>query len=141
MDLHDVSIYVNAFNADSPHHDQCFSLLKDAAESAKNFGYSPLVLSGFVRIVTHPRILQKPASSSQALSLARSVTESPRALLVMPGKAQWTLFNHLCRRYELTGNNIPDAFFAALAMEADCSWVTLDRGFERFEDLRIALIS
>jgi len=36
----------------------------------------------------------------------------------------------------LEGNDIPDAWFAALAIEAGCEWITLDRGFARYPGLR-----
>ena len=31
---------------------------------------------------------------------------------------------------------VPDAYHAALAMQTGCEWVTLDRGFGRYRDLR-----
>ena len=36
----------------------------------------------------------------------------------------------------LTGNRIPDAWHAALAIEHGCEWVTLDRGFAAYPGLR-----
>lgn len=43
----------------------------------------------------------------------------------------------LCRRYMLTGNDVPDAYLAALAIEHGATWVTSDRGFERFPSLAV----
>ena len=37
----------------------------------------------------------------------------------------------------LTGNRIPDAYHAALAIEHGCTWVTLDRGFAAYSGLRL----
>jgi predicted nucleic acid-binding protein len=31
---------------------------------------------------------------------------------------------------------VPDAYFAALAIEAGCEWITTDRAFARFKGLR-----
>jgi predicted nucleic acid-binding protein len=31
---------------------------------------------------------------------------------------------------------MPDAYFAALAIEFGCEWITLDRDFARFKGLR-----
>jgi predicted nucleic acid-binding protein len=42
----------------------------------------------------------------------------------------------LCKTASARGNLIPDAFFAALAIEAGCEWITTDRDFARFEGLR-----
>jgi predicted nucleic acid-binding protein len=46
------------------------------------------------------------------------------------------LFLNLCRKTGAVGNAIPDAYFAALAIESNCEWVTTDRGFARFSGLR-----
>ena len=40
-------------------------------------------------------------------------------------------------RFQLTGNRIPDAYHAALAVEHGCEWVTLDRGFSAYPGLRL----
>lgn len=141
MNLHDVNIYVNAFNRDSPRHSLCFETLRSAAEGKRNFAYSPLALSGFMRIVTHPKILSHPTTSDSALDFIEALTESPNAVPVLPSRTHMLLFNHLCRRYCLSGNDIPDAFFAALAMESDCTWVTMDRGFSRYADLRVQILA
>jgi predicted nucleic acid-binding protein len=42
----------------------------------------------------------------------------------------------LCRESDVRGNLVPDAWFAALAIEAGCEWVTLDRDYTRFPGLR-----
>ena len=38
-------------------------------------------------------------------------------------------------RAHATGNRIPDAFHAALAIEHGCEWVSLDRGFSALPGL------
>jgi hypothetical protein len=38
------------------------------------------------------------------------------------------------------GNLVPDAYLAALAVEAGCEWITADRDFGRFPDLRWTLV-
>ena len=35
------------------------------------------------------------------------------------------------------GNDIPDAYHAALAMEWNFEWVTSDKGFKRFKGLKV----
>jgi predicted nucleic acid-binding protein len=36
-----------------------------------------------------------------------------------------------------TRSIIPDAYFAALAIEHDCEWATTDRDYARFPDLKL----
>jgi predicted nucleic acid-binding protein len=54
---------------------------------------------------------------------------------VQPGDRHWPIFIDLCRRADTRGNHVPDAWFAALAIEWGCDWVTLDRDYARFPGL------
>lgn len=56
--------------------------------------------------------------------------------ILAPGTRHWSVFMDLCRRLNLRGNSIPDAYHAALALETGCEWITMDRGFARFPGLR-----
>ena len=47
--------------------------------------------------------------------------------VIRPGETHWAIFARLCRE--------ADAWFAALATEAGCQWVTLDRDYARFPGL------
>lgn len=97
---------------------------------------SDLALSGFLRIVTHPRIFACPSPFDHALGFADLIRGQPHCVPVNPGQRHWDIFMGLCREAEATGNLIPDAYFAALAIERGCEWITLDRDFARFSGLR-----
>jgi hypothetical protein len=43
----------------------------------------------------------------------------------------------LCRKSGARGNLIPDAWFAALAIEHGCTWVSTDGDYTRFPELRV----
>ena len=45
-------------------------------------------------------------------------------------------FCDLCRKADATGNLAQDAWFAALAIEHGCEWITEDRDYARFLGLR-----
>jgi uncharacterized protein len=59
-----------------------------------------------------------------------------RRVVVQPGDAHWGIFARLCREADAKGNLVPDAWFAAMAIEAGCEWVTLDRDYSRFPGLK-----
>jgi len=42
----------------------------------------------------------------------------------------------LCSEANVKGNLVPDAYYAALAIEHGCEWVTTDRDFSRFKGLK-----
>jgi toxin-antitoxin system PIN domain toxin len=104
--------------------------------SVEAYGYSELALGGFLRVVTHPRVFRTPTPLGQALELVSTIREQPNAVAVAPGPRHWEIFERLCRDVGARGNIVPDAYFAALAIEHGCEWVTLDRDYARFKDLR-----
>jgi toxin-antitoxin system PIN domain toxin len=97
---------------------------------------SEFVLSGFVRVVTHPRVFDPPDRVSAALQFANAVRSQPTVVLVAPGDRHWTIFERLCRAADAKGNLVPDAYLAALAMEQGAELITADRDFSRFPGLR-----
>lgn len=49
----------------------------------------------------------------------------------------WKIFVECLEQIKATGNDIPDAYHAALAMEWSCEWMTAEKGFKRFKGLRL----
>ncbi len=99
------------------------------------FGVADQVLAGFVRLVTNPRIFSAPTRMSEALDFGEWLREQPNAQPVRPGKGHWRLFCETCRRAEVRGAQVTDAWYAALAIEQGCVWVTADRDFARYPGL------
>ena len=56
---------------------------------------------------------------------------------IEPGDQHLKLLEGLCTKLKLRGNDINDAFLAALAFEYDATLVTADKGFSRFPGLRV----
>jgi len=137
MLLFDVNIYVHAHREDSPHHRECKSFLEKYLEGTTLVGYSPLALSGFLRVVTHPKVFNPPSDMDSAIAFCESITELPNTVPVKYGESHWSFFTHLLGVYGIKGNLVPDAWFAALALGQSCTWVTTDRDYSRFEGLEI----
>jgi uncharacterized protein len=62
--------------------------------------------------------------------------EPSHCVLIEPAAQHWSIFTRLCREAGANGNLVPDAWYAALAVESSCEWITLDRVYARFPDLR-----
>lgn len=131
-----MNVLVYAHNVDERRHSEFQAWLVDVLDGPEPFGVSSVVLSGFVRIVTHPRILPTPMSAEQAFDAADRIRSAPSAVVFEPGRRHWSIFDALCRKVEARGNTVADAYFAALAIEHGCEWNTTDRGFARFPGLR-----
>ncbi len=136
MILPDINILIYAFRTDSQDHARHREWLEAVIDGPEAYAVSPQVLCSFIRITTHPRIYAHPSRMEDALSFARVLLEQPQARLVVPGPDHWTIFETLCRESAATGNLVQDAWFAALAMESGCEWITVDRDYARFKGLR-----
>lgn len=136
MILTDVNVLVYSFREDSPDHSSYRTWLLEMVRSGRAFGVADLVLSGFLRVTTHPRIFDPPTPPAEALRFAEALRAQPNCVSLAPGPRHWTIFSWLCRRIEARGNAVPDAYLAALAIENEAEWITTDGGFARFPGLR-----
>lgn len=136
MLLTDVNVLVYAFREDAPGHRAYREWLDRTARSEEAIGVSDIVLSGFVRVVTHPRVFVPPTPMGAALDFVEAWRGQPSAVPIEPGERHWSIFLRLCRTAGVKGNLVPDAYLAALAIESGCEWITTDRGFGRFPGLR-----
>jgi len=134
--LADVNILIYAFRSDSREHARYREWLESVINGPEAYGVAPQVLCSFVRIATHPRIYTRPSRLEDALAFTRAIQEQPSARLVVPGREHWRIFETLCREAAAAGNLIQDAWFAALAIESGCEWITIDRDYARFKSLR-----
>lgn len=136
MLLCDVNVLVYAHREDSPSHAAYLEWLENLINSDETFAVSELVLSGFLRIVTHPKIFNPPSSLDDALAFVGVIRQQPNCIVVSAGERHWDIFQKLCQSANAKGNLIPDAYHAALAIESGCEWITTDRGFSRYPGLR-----
>ncbi|MEE8583358.1 MAG: type II toxin-antitoxin system VapC family toxin [Acidobacteriota bacterium] len=135
MVLADVNIWMNAFRPDCPEHQRCRGWLEAIVAGEARFGVSPQVLSSVVRILTNPKAFLIPDPIDEALGFCQAILDQPNCVQVRPGERHWQIFTRLCLKSGAKGNLVPDAWFAALAIEHGCTWLTLDRDFARFSGL------
>lgn len=136
MILLDVNVLVHAHREDSPQHPAYRTWLEGVVNGLQAFAVSDYVLSGFVRVVTHPRVFSPPSTIDEALTFARVIRSQPHCVVIGPGPRHWDIFIQLCRTARATGNLVPDAWLAAMAIESGSEWITTDHGFSRFPGLR-----
>jgi toxin-antitoxin system PIN domain toxin len=134
--LPDVNVLVYAHRADAPNHTSYRRWLEGILNGQHAYGFAELVLSGFLRIVTHPRIFHPPSDIAAALQFVTEIRDQPNAVRIAPGPNHWNVFVTLCRTAGARGSLVPDAYLAALAIESGSEWITTDRGFSRFPGLK-----
>ncbi len=136
MRLADVNVLVYAFRTDAPAHAAHRGWLEALVASDEAYAVSDYVLAGFLRIVTHPRVFLPPTPLDSALAFTTAFRERANAVPVHPGARHWDIFTRLCRAVNARGNLVPDAWLAAVAIESGCEFITTDRDYARFPDLR-----
>jgi toxin-antitoxin system PIN domain toxin len=133
----DVNVLVYAHRSELPEHAACRGWLEELVNADAAFGLADLVLSGFLRIVTHPRVFGRPTAIGDALAVASSLREQPNRVPLEPGPRHWAIFERLCRESRARGNLVADTYLAALAIESGCEWVTTDRDFGSLPGLTV----
>jgi hypothetical protein len=136
MLLPDVNILVNAHRKDAVDHGRYRDWLAGLIAGDEAYGMSDLVLSAFLRIVTHPRIYPDPTPLEEALAFVDDVRTPFHRVTVAPGVRHWDIFVGLCQSVGARGGLVPDAYLAALAIESGSEWITNDGDFARFPGLR-----
>jgi len=134
--LPDVNVLLYAFRQDSERHVVFKKWLSSIVNGRSAFGISPQVLSSVIRIVKNPRVFASPSTTRDAIRFCDTLLDQPHCRIIQPGRLHWTIFRDLCRDANASGNLIPDAWLAALAIEHGCEWITTDRDFARFPGLR-----
>ena len=135
MILADVNVLIYAYRQDTKRHEVCRTWLNGVADGEPRFGISSLALSAVVRITTKPRIYVQPSAVEDAFAFCRALLERPNCEPVEPGERHWSIFERICREANVRGPRVSDAWFAALAIEHGCTWITYDTDFARFPGL------
>ena len=136
MVLPDVDVLIAAYRVDSLEHERCRTWLMSVVNGDHAFAVSELVLSGFLRIVTNPRVFRHPSPFSSALEFVNTFRDLDHCVDLRPGTRHWGIFTRLCGEAEARGNLVSDAYHAALAIESGSEWITLDGDFARFPGLK-----
>lgn len=129
----DVNVLVAASRQDHPHHAQAHAWLEKAlvnSNTKQPLAILPMVASGFLRLVTHPKVFQEPTPLAAAQAFLRAILDSPGVYLPSLGN-EWPEVERLCAQQGLTGNAIPDAWIAVAAHHHHLHLVTFDKGFRR----------
>ena len=92
MVLPDVNVLVYAHRGDTPRHAVCHEWLESVVNGHESYGLSELVLSGFLRVVTHPKVFTRPSPLADALEFTEQLRSRPNCVPVAPGRRHWEIF-------------------------------------------------
>jgi toxin-antitoxin system PIN domain toxin len=136
MILPDVNVLIYAFRKGAEQHALCQRWLRAVISSEAAFGISPLALAAVIRVTTDRRIFAEPSTIEEAVGFAEDLMSRQNCQIIEPGARHWQIFAELCARTSTTGRRVTDAWYAALAIEWGCEWITFDRDYARFPGLK-----
>jgi hypothetical protein len=136
MILPDVNVLIYAFRKEVPQYTVCRNWLDGVVLGDERFGLSPLTLAAVIRVTTNPRSYPYPSSFEAAFGFCEDLLGQPHCQVVEPRERHWEIFKRLCIETNTKGSTVTDAWYAALAIEWGCEWITLDRDYARFPGLR-----
>lgn len=136
MIMPDVNVLVYAHRPDSAEHQRVRQWLESILKDSTPYAVTDLALSGFLRVVTHPRIFANPTPLPLALDFVRQIRDQTRCRVIAPGARRWQIFSELCKSQAAAGSLISDYRHAAVAIEFGCEWITTDRDYRKIPGLR-----
>ena len=136
MRLLDVDVVLAAHRDDHPHFEPARAWLENALVTRSPFSVTDLVAGAFLRLATNSRIFANPTPIAQAFAYIQALRSQPAHVLIGPGAAHFELLEGVCLGADVTGDLVPDAQLAAIAIEHACELVSFDRDFARFTGLR-----
>lgn len=136
MKLLDVNVVLAAHRDDHPHFDTAREWLEQMLKECSPFSVIDLVAVTFLRIATNRRIFSIPTPTAEAFAYLNALRSQPGHTLLAAGPRHFDLLQRLCEELEVSGDLVPDAQLAAIAIEHACELVSFDRDFARFPELR-----
>jgi toxin-antitoxin system PIN domain toxin len=136
LKLLDVNVVLAAHRDDHPDFDTARAWLDRMLASNTQFAVVDLVAGAFLRIATNRRIFSIPTPVNAAFAYLEALRAQPAHVMVAPGPRHLALLEQLCLSADASGDLIPDAQLAAIALEHACELVSFDRDFARFSELK-----
>ncbi|HEX4838413.1 MAG TPA: TA system VapC family ribonuclease toxin [Solirubrobacteraceae bacterium] len=134
--LIDADLLLYAVHEGAPQHQSAAEWMTEQLNGSKRVGLPWQSLAAFLRISTHPRAFQRPLAPATAWERITDWLASPVAWIPQPGSEHARILGDLITTYQVSGNLVPDAQLAALALEHGVTLCSTDTDFARFRELR-----
>lgn len=136
MILIDANLLVYARVASFSQHERARTWLDEQLNGTISVGLPWPSILGFLRLVTNPRIFERPESVANAWRQAEQWLACPGAWIPQPTERHREILGPLLMSHGVRANLVPDAHLAALAIEHGLTLCSTDGDFARFPGLR-----
>jgi uncharacterized protein len=134
--LVDANLLLFAVDERSPWHVPAAQWLERALNGTQRVGLPWQTLGAFLRIVTHPRVVTNPLTASAAWELVAAWLHADPTWIPPTSERTAAILGELFATAHVTGNLVPDAQLAALAIEHGLVIHSADTDFARFPEVR-----
>ena len=131
----DANLLLYAYDPNAAEHEASRLWLEATLSGSAFVRFSWLTLWAFLRIITNPRVFERPLSIAEAQGHVSAWLAQPSAGILEPGERHWEILRQLAQDGQATGPLVMDAALAAIAIEHGATLCTTDRDFARFPGL------
>jgi uncharacterized protein len=135
MIVPDINLLIYAYDSSSPQHQKAATWWKDCILGSEEIGLASVVIFGFVRLSTHPRVFQTPLTIAEASARVESWLRQPHVRVIDPSQQHVSDVLSLLNELGTAGNLTTDAQIAALAKQEKAALHSNDTDFLRFTGL------
>ena len=136
MIVPDINLLVYAYDSSSPHHKAAAAWWKGRILGAEEIGLATVVVFGFVRLCTHPRVFHHPLTVAEAATRVESWLAHPQVRIIEPSPHHVAEVLALLEETGTAGNLTTDAQLAALVRQEKAILHSNDTDFQRFPGIR-----
>ncbi len=136
MRLLDANLLVYSYVESMPQHAKAKSWLDQVLNGVPRVGIPWHSSLTFVRLVSNPRIFERPAAIPEAWKQVEVWLACECVWVPEPTERHAEVMATLLRQPGLTANQVPDAHLAGLALEHGLVVCTTDNDFHRFSGIK-----
>ena len=134
--LVDANLLLYALDERSPHHERAAPWLAGALAGPRRVGLPWSSLSAVLRVATNPRVFPHPLTPAEAWEAIDALLAHEVVWTPAPTARHAEVFRAITERHGVTGNLVPDAELAALALQHGLTVCSADSDFARFTEVR-----
>lgn len=132
----DITLLLAAVNTRAPMHKAARHWWEQQLNDGTEIGLSWLVVLGFIRLTTNPKIMPEPLLLADAIAMVDEWFRRPNVRTVTVTPQHWNILQNMLHAVGHGAALTMDAHLACLAIEHDAEIVTLDDDFSHFPGLK-----
>jgi toxin-antitoxin system PIN domain toxin len=116
MKIVDLNVLLYVANENAPHHQALLSWWESAVNGDESVGLPWVVLLGFLRITTNPKIFPNPLEPTTAINKINTWLSLANTYLVREKDEHWEILRTMLAEAGTAGNLTTDAHLATLVV-------------------------